>query len=455
MYKNKNVHLIGIGGVSMSGIAEMLINLGACVTGSDMAESKITKHLEQMGIKIFYGHYPEAIKNADVGGYTAAISKDVPERLKAQELKKELYERAEFLGQLMTLYKNRICISGTHGKSTTTGMISSIFLEAKLNPTIQIGAILPAINSTSHIGSKDYLIMEACEYVDSFLHFLPTAEVVTNIDNDHLDYFKNLDNIKKSFNKYASLLPKDGYLIVNNDNQNSDDLKFNTTGKVITYGIDKESDFQAINIKVDDEGFYSFDILKDNAQFLSINLQIKGFHNVYNALAAIAIASQYITNVDFFKEGIESYHGVERRFEYIGTYHDALIYDDYAHHPTEMQTTLETLNKIVHKKTFAIFQPHTYSRTKEHMDSFAQILKNFDEVIIAKIYPARETDDLGISGNTLVDAINKLGGNAVYINNFDDIVTYLKDKLMPQDIAITIGAGPINEVASKLKEKSK
>lgn len=454
MYKDKLIHMIGIGGVSMSGICEILLSFKAKVTGSDISPSKITKHLEDLGVQILYGHHPELIKNADIIIYTAAIKEDDPEMIEAKKLNKECYERAEFLGSLMPYFENRICISGTHGKSTTTGMISSIFLEANLNPTIQIGAILPCINSTSYIGDNKYLIMESCEYVDSFLKFLPTAEVITNIDNDHLDYFKNLDNIKKSFTKYASLVPQDGYFIYNVDDANSRCIINDIKGKIITYGINSDATYQAINIKTDNEGYYSFDILKNKEFFLTLNLQIKGKHNVYNALASTALANNYISDPNIIKKGLENYHGVERRFEYIGTYNGASIYDDYAHHPTELLTTLETLKKIKHQKSYAIFQSHTYSRTKEHLEAFADILKNFDEVIIAKIYPARETDDLGISGNTLVNKIESLGGNAIYIDNFDDIITYLKKNLKKDDIAITIGAGPINEVAHKLKEKS-
>lgn len=455
MFSNKTIHLIGIGGVSMSGIAEMLLSMGAIVTGSDVAESKITKHLESLGITIFYGHHPELIKDADIIVYSAAIHEDDPERLEVARLKKENYERAPFLGKLMLQYKNSLCISGTHGKSTTTGMVASIFLEAELNPTIQIGAILPSIHSTSRIGAHDYLIMEACEYVDSFLHFKPTAEIITNIDNDHLDYFKNLDNIKSSFQKYANLLPNNGYLILNEDDENSKCIT-KTDAKIITYGLQSDANFIAKNIEINEYGCYSFDVYHDHVYYIHINLELHGKHNIYNALAAIALASNYIYDKDSIRKGIEAYHGVERRFEFITEFKGARIYDDYAHHPTELQTIVNNLKDMKYHKSIAVFQPHTYSRTIEHLDQFADTLKDFDEVIIAKIYAAREENVYGVKEIDLVDKINANGDclKARFIEKEEDIISYLKENIEKGDFVITIGAGPINKIAYQLKEKN-
>lgn len=452
-YKDKKIHLIGIGGVSMSGIAEMLLSLNAIVTGSDLMETKITNHLSNLGIKIEYGHHPEMIDDADIIVYTAAIHEDDPERIRVQELKKPSFERAEFLGKLMTLYENRLCISGTHGKSTTTGMVSLIFLEAKLNPTIQIGAILPAINSTSYIGDNKYLIMESCEYVDSFLHFHPTSEIITNIDNDHLDYFKNLSNIQASFNKYANLLPETGFLIKNNDDENSQNIGIESIAKIITYGIKNKADFTAQNITSNDLGYYSFDVYYHDQIYTHINLNINGKHNVYNALASIALASNYLKDPNIIKNGIEKYHGVERRFERIGTYHNIMVYDDYAHHPTELKTTLESVQKVKHNKSWAIFQSHTYSRTKEHLQEFANVLSEFDNIIIAKIYPAREINTFNISEDMLVEKIKEENNNVIYIDDFDKIADYIKKNAQENDLVITIGAGPINTVANKIVGK--
>ncbi|MEG0826649.1 MAG: UDP-N-acetylmuramate--L-alanine ligase [Bacilli bacterium] len=451
MFKNKKVHMIGIGGISMSGIAEILIDFKAIVTGSDVTESKITKKLISQGVNIKYGHHPEMIKEADIVVYTAAISKEDPEKIEAINQNKILFERAEFLGQISKLYTNCLCISGTHGKSTTTSMVSLCFLEANLNPTIQVGALLPQINGNSFIGNKEYLIMEACEYVDSFLHFHPTAEIILNIDNDHLDYFKNLDNIKKSFKKYANLLPENGFLIVNNDDLNSKNIYAGIKATIVSYGIINSANYMAKNIISNDLGHYSFDCYYKDEFLVHIDLAVNGKHNVYNALATIALVKNYIFDIEVIKKGIENYHGIERRFEFIGKYKDVLIYDDYAHHPTEIATTIESVKQIKHNESWVVFQPHTYSRTKEHFDEFARILAEFDHVIIATIYAAREINTFNINEDMLVKKIKEYNDNAIYIDDIDKIVQFLKDNTKSNDLVITIGAGPINNVGLKFK----
>ncbi len=447
MFNKKTIHLIGIGGISMSSIALMLKNMNAKVTGSDIQESDITNNLIKEGITIEYGHHPEMVENADIVVYTAAIHETDPERNKYN---KTSYERAEFLGLLMKEFKNSLCVSGTHGKSTTTGMLANIFLTANLNPTIQVGAILPEINSNTHIGNHNYFIMEACEYVDSFLHFHPTSAIITNIDNDHLDYFKNLDNIKKSFHKYVGLLPEDGYLVKNNDDKNSNNLEKYTKAHVITYGINNNADYEAKNITCNNLGHYSFDIYHNYKYVTRINLNINGKHNIYNALSAFALSQNYIKDYNLIKKGLEEYHGVGRRFEYLGKFNGALIYDDYAHHPSEIKTTVESVKSVKHNESWAIFQSHTYSRTKEHLDSFANILSEFDHIIIATIYPAREINTFNISEDMLVEKIKEKNKNVIYINDFDKIVNYIKNNVKPNDLVITIGAGPINKVSKKL-----
>lgn len=450
MFNNKKIHLIGIGGVSMSSIALMLKKMNAIVTGSDIQESNFTRNLESKGIVIKYGHNPSMVKDADIVVYTAAISKDDPERIAIEEYKKESYERAEFLGQMMKAFKNNLCVSGTHGKSTTTGMVSLIFLESGLNPTIQVGAELSNIDGNTYLGSHDYLVLEACEYVDSFLHFFPTGVIITNIDNDHLDYFKNLDNIKKSFYKYVGLIPETGYLVKNNDDENSKELDKHTKAKVITYGINNKSDYMAKNIAMNDLGHYSFDIyFKDNF-IITINLNINGRHNVYNALAAFALSHEYISDINIIKNGLEKYRGVGRRFEYLGVFNGAYIYDDYAHHPSEIKTTLASVKEVKHNESWAIFQSHTFSRTKEHLEAFADVLSNFDHIIIAPIYPAREINTFNITEDMIVDKIKLKNPNVIYINSFDKITDYIKTNVKEKDLVITIGAGPINKVAKEL-----
>ena len=450
MYENKKIHLIGIGGISMSSIALMLKNMKASVTGSDMQETNITKSLIEKGITVLYGHHEELIEKADIIVYTAAIHENDPERITAKALNKPTYERAEFLGILMKEFKNSLCVSGTHGKSTTTGMLSLIFLEAGIKPTIQVGAILPEINGNTYLGGHEYFIMEACEYVDSFLHFHPTSAIITNIDNDHLDYFKNLDNIKSSFYKYVSLLPKEGFLVKNNDDVNSNELEKHTKANIITYGINNNSNYMAKNITCDNLGHYSYDLYKDNTYLINIKLNINGYHNIYNSMAAFALSHEYILDINVIKEALEKYHGVGRRFEYLGKINGAYIYDDYAHHPSEIKTTLESVKSVKHNESWAVFQSHTFSRTKEHLDEFAKVLAKFDHTIIAKIYPAREINTFNVSEEMLVDKIKISNPNVIYIDDFDKIVDYLKENIKEEDLIITIGAGPINYVSQKL-----
>ena len=450
MFQNKKVHMIGIGGISMSGIAYMVKDLGAIVTGSDVNFSSITDKLNADGILVNIGHHPEMINDADIIVYTAAIKEDDPERLMAKNLDKKTYERAEFLGLLSKSYENCLCISGTHGKSTTTGMVATCFLEAKLNPTIQIGAMLKEINGNIHIGSQKYLIMESCEYADSFLHFFPTGIIITNIDNDHLDYFKTLDNIKKSFKKYINLLPDNGILVLNNDDDNAKDIIDGFDKKVITYGINNNADYMAKNISKNELGHYSFDIYSNDKFITNINLGISGKHNVYNALAAFILSNNYINDINIVKIGLEKYRGVGRRFEYLGKYNGAFVFDDYAHHPTEIKTTLDAVVNTKHNKNWAIFQSHTYSRTKEHLDEFADVLSNFDNIIIAPIYAAREINTFNISENMLVDKIKQKNKNVVYLDSFEKIENYLKQNVKENDLIITIGAGDVYKIAKDL-----
>ncbi len=453
MYKDKKIHMIGIGGVSMSGIAHMLLDMDAVVTGSSNENNNYIKALQEKNVKIFLEHKKENVENIDIVIYTAAIKEDNEELKYARENNIECYERAEFLGLLSKEYKNCICISGTHGKSTTTGFTSEVFLEANLNPTIQIGATLPSIKSNIKIGSKDYLIMESCEFADSFLHFFPTSSIITNIDNDHLDYFGTLENIQKSFAKFTSLIPTDGYLLINNDDENSKIL-LDTNTNVITYALENEADFTAKNIIYKNNGCATYDIYMNEEYIISIDLNVPGKHNVYNSLAVFALSTNYITDVNIIKNGLENYVGVGRRFEYIGKFNNALIYDDYAHHPTEIETTFDSLNNVTYNKNWAVFQAHTYSRTHEHLKEFAEVLSMFDNIIIAPIYAAREINTYGVSEEQLVTLIKEKNNNTVFIDSFEKIENYLKENVKEKDIVITIGAGPINEVANALKKEN-
>lgn len=445
----KNIHLIGIGGASMYSIAAMLHHDKVKVTGSDLSYTSNIEHLEKLGIKITIGHNPEVLKQAELVIYTAAISEDDPELIFAKENNIEIVERAVFLGEYTKNYENLICISGTHGKSTTTGMIATIFLNAKLNPTVQIGASLKKINGNYFIGDKKYFILEACEYVDSFLNFNPTSEVILNIDNDHLDYFGNITNTKKSFQKYINKLPDDGLVVINGDDVNCHDLKLNNK-KFITYGIINNAFYQAKNITTSVLGFPTFDLYVEGKYEDTYSLSVLGNHNILNALAAIGIAKNYGINNKVIKESLKEYHGVGRRLEYLGEYNKTHIFDDFAHHPTEIKATYNATKNINHNNTWAIFQSHTYSRTYEHLKEFASILSKFDKIIICDIYPAREINIWEVKEDELVELISKENKNVKHISTYEEIADYLKENVQANDLILTIGAGPINNVAKIL-----
>jgi len=450
--KYKNVFMIGIGGISMSGIAEILKAWGVSVSGSNNVSSKVTDHLTSIGVDVKIGHDAKNINNHDLVIYTAAISQDNPELLKAQELGIPAIERADFVGEMTKAFKETICISGTHGKSTTSSMVSSCFLSANLDPTIQIGAELNLINGNFRVGKSDYLILEACEYVDSFLKFHPKAEIILNIDNDHLNYFKNLENIKKSFTRYVNLVPEDGIVIVNDDDENCKEIYNDCKGKVIKYSIENETaDYYAKNITFNDLGYPTFDVYHNGELFISVNLSVLGIHNVSNALATIVLCHEYNLNNESIIEGLKLYTGVGRRFEFLGSYKEnILVYDDYAHHPTEIETTVNSVKCVKHNESWAVFQPHTYSRTAEHYKEFGEILANFDHIVIAEIYGAREINTFNISEQDIINVIKPINQNVINIMKYDEIVDYLKENVKANDLVITIGAGPVNEVGLKL-----
>ena len=449
--KYKNVHMIGIGGVSMSGIAAILTNWGINVTGSDASQSESTDKLMSMGIKVTIGHNLEDVAKSDVVVYSAAIKQDDPEMLEAKRLNIPTIERADFLGDLTRCYKDTICISGTHGKTTTTSMISLCFLEALKDPSIQVGAFLKNIDGNYRVGNSEHFIIEACEYVESFLKFSPKAEIILNIDNDHLDYFKTFENIKKAFIKYVKLLPDDGLLVINGDDSNCLELPQYTNCNVLTYGIkNKNVDFYADNISFDNDGFASFDVFFKNEFFCNISLSVPGMHNVLNALACIALCNYYGISKKDLETALHSFTGAHRRFEFKGKVNGASIYDDYGHHPTEIKATFNSLKNKKYNQSWVVFQPHTYSRTKNLLDDFADALKDFDNIIVLDIYAAREVNTFNISSKDLVDKIISLGKNAMYIPDFDECVSYIKNNIKENDILLTLGAGTVTKIGPML-----
>lgn len=453
--KGKHIYMIGIGGVSMSGIADILINMGYKVSGSDRVNSVITDKLKENGIRVYVPQSKNNITDdIDFLVYTAAIKEDNVEMIEAKKKKIPMMERGEFLGEITKLYSNTIGIAGTHGKTSTTSMVSLIFLEAGRDPTIQVGSILSNINGNYRVGKSDTLIIEACEYCDSFLSFKQKSAIILNIDNDHLDYFKNLENIKKSFNKYVSHLPNDGYLVINNDDKNSSELKDNTSAKVVTYGINNDSDYMATDIDYDDEGCARFNVINDGNNLGRIELSVPGEHNVLNALSAIALASSYDISFEDIKKGIKKYKGASRRLEYKGKFKGACVYDDYGHHPTEIMATSNAIHKKQYNESWVIFEAHTYSRAYKHKDDFAKALKNFDHIIVTDIYAAREENVYGITEDDIVKAIKKYGKEAFYISNYDDIKLYLSQYVHDGDLILTLGAGNVTKVADLLVSKN-
>ncbi len=452
--KYKKIYFIGIGGVSMSGIAHTLKHFGFDVSGSDATNSDTIKFLIDSGIPVYIGTNPENIKKVDLVVYTAAISKDNPELVMANHLNIPTMERAVFLGLLTKCFNDTITISGTHGKTTTTSMISLCFLNAKLDPSIQVGAYLKNISGNYIVGNSDYFILEACEYVESFLHFFPKSAIVLNIDNDHLDYFKNIDNIENAFIKYVKLLPDNGLLVTNADDKRCLNLINYAQCKIVTYGIDnQQADFIAKNIVFDDNGFPEFDVYSQNEFYSHIKLSVPGKHNVLNALACISMCNYYNINSEIIKSSLLEFTGANRRMEFKGTFNKNIsIFDDYAHHPTEIKATALALQNKKFNKSWAVFQPHTYSRTKNLLDDFANALLNFDNIIITDIYAAREKDTHNISSKDLADKVKSLGANVEYISDFKDIVSYLKKNAEDNDIVVTIGAGTVTEIGPMLIE---
>ena len=452
--KYKNIHMIGIGGVSMSGIAEILHNWGFNVTGSDWADSETIQILIKRGIKVTIGHNLEDVKKADVIVYSAAIKQDDPEMIIAKELNIPTIERADFLGEITRCFEDTICISGTHGKTTTTSMVSLCFVNALTDPSIQVGAYLKQLDGNYRVGNSEHFIIEACEYVESFLKFSPKAEIILNIDNDHLDYFKTFENIKNAFIKYVKLLPDNGILIINGDDKNCLDLSKYTNADIITYGINNQDvNFYAKNIIFNDDGFAKFDVYHNNQFLDTFELSVPGIHNVSNALACISICMKYNISKEVIKSSLLKFTGAHRRFEFKGKINNSVsVYDDYGHHPTEITATAKSLMNKKYNKSWVIFQPHTYSRTKNLLDDFANALLNFDNVIVLDIYAAREVNTYNISSKDLVDKLVSLGKSALYIPDFEECTKYVTEHVNDNDIVLTLGAGTVTNIGPMLVE---
>lgn len=452
--KEKYIHMIGIGGVSMSGIAEILVSMGFKVSGSDSTESDTTNRLKNDGINIFIGQKSENITD-DIAmvAYTAAIKNDNPELLEAKKRNIPCIERSELLGELTRLYKSTIAICGTHGKTTTTSMAAFCFIDGNLDPTVQVGADLRKLGNTNYkIGASDYFIIEACEYVRSFLSFSPKSIVLLNIEEDHLDYYKDLNDIKSAFSDFLSYVNSDGVIVYNNDDKNCIDVAKDKNAPKITFGINNNSDWMAKNIKLEN-GFYTFEATSNN-ESVFIKLNVPGYHNIYNALATIAISRYYNIDLNTIKNSLFDFTGAHRRFEFVGYLNGAKIYDDYAHHPTEIKALIKAANELTPNKLWVVFQPHTYTRTYTLFNEFSCCFEEADTLILTSIYAAREKDTGLVSSKALSEAINSKKNNCIYIENFDDIKKYLKENVKPNDIILTVGAGSITKLGYEIRENT-
>lgn len=446
-----HVHFIGIGGISMSGLAEILLKEGFAISGSDSKESALTKKLESEGARIFYGQKAEnIIDGIECVVYTAAINRANPELMEAVAQKIPLLTRAELLGQLMKNYSTAIAVSGTHGKTTTTSMISHILLAAEKDPTISVGGILKSIGGNIRVGKSETFLTEACEYTNSFLHLFPTISVILNIEEDHLDFFKDIEDIRASFRHFTELLPESGTLVINGEIDRYSEIYQGLPCNVLTYGSSPEYDYSCSDISYDENGHATFDLFIKGQPAGHIALSVTGDHNVSNALSAIAVADLLDIPIDVIAEGLLSFTGTDRRFEYKGDYQGVTVVDDYAHHPTEIAATLKAAQHFPHKEIWCVFQPHTYTRTKAFFHEFAEALSHTDHLVLADIYAARETDTLGVSSAALAEEARSLGTDAVYLPSFEEIEAFLKENCRAGDLIITMGAGDVVKIGENL-----
>lgn len=431
--------ILGIGGVSMSSIALLLLDMGYKVSGYDERHGQYTDLVEAHGIEVVYGDGIPSLSEVGLVVYTAAIKEDNPIITLAKKKNIPCVVRADFLGELMKCYKTRIGVSGTHGKSTTTGMISEIHLAANTDPTIMIGADLPSINSGLKIGGKNSFIFEACEYKDSFLSFAPTMSVVLNVELDHTDYFLSLDQMKTSYTEFMSI---SGMAVVCADNENAVEASKKYGGEAFYYSVkDEKADFFAKDIKLV-KGFAEFDAYVNQKFFAHVKLSVPGEFQVSNALAAIGASYLSGIDADSIKRGLEAFRGVGRRFQYRGEYNGAEIFDDYAHHPDEIKATLSMAKLLEKSRVFVVYQPHTYSRTHDLFHAFANSFGDCYEVIFADIYAAREKNTYGISSKNLADAVE----NGKYLGGFEEIADYMRKTLKKDDLLIIMGAGDITKL---------
>ncbi len=449
------VYFMGIGGISMSGLAEILLRENFTVSGSDIKESDITETLKACGATIYIGQVASNITDdIDLVVYTAAISKDNEEFLEVQKRNIPLLTRAQLLGQIMSNYKYGIAISGTHGKTTTTSMMSHVLLAADTDPTISIGGMLDVIGGNIRVGKSDYFVTEACEYTNSYHSFNPYISIILNVDEDHLDFFSGIDEIVESFKTFAEILPEDGLLVINGDMEHKERIVSDLDCNIYTFGLNPDNKYSATDITFDEEGHPTYTLVIDGKKSETISLHSTGIHNVINSLSVIAVCDFLDISHGSVKKGLFDCTSAKRRFEHKGvTDKGVKILDDYAHHPTEIAATLKAAKNTPHNELWCVFQPHTYTRTYALLDKFAEALSTCDHVILADIYAAREKDTGMVSSKDLEIKINELGGNAQHIGDFLSIEKFVEKNCKKNDLLITMGAGNVDSIGNSLLKK--
>ncbi|SFB14535.1 UDP-N-acetylmuramate--L-alanine ligase [Clostridium frigidicarnis] len=442
--KNKKVHFIGIGGISMSGLAAILLNNGYKVSGSDMKSSTITDRLKSKKAEIYIGHKASNINDVDLVVYTAAVPSDNEELLYAKENNILLMDRAEFLGLIMKGHKFNVAVAGTHGKTTTTSMLSHVTLKSNLDPTILVGADLDIIEGNFRIGASEYFITEACEYKESFLKFYPYIGILLNIDADHLDYYRDINHIEETFLKFVNLIPEDGYAIGCADDSRVLNVLKDSKCNTLTYGIDN-GDLIAKNIKFTGHGS-SFDVILNNEFLFKIDLMVPGKHNILNALGTIASSLILKVSYNDIIDGLKEFTGAHKRFEFKGEKNGVTVIDDYAHHPVEIKATLSSTKNMNYNNVYCVFQPHTYTRTYTLFNDFVESFYDCDELILMDIYAAREKDTGLVSSNELGEKLREKGIKCVNVHSHEEALNYIKPRLSEGDLLMTVGAGDVVKV---------
>ena len=433
----RRAHLVGVGGVSMSPLAEVLHGAGMVITGSDMHDSATVEHLRSLGIHVTVGHRAENVAGAELVIRTAAVHDVNPEIAAAREAGIPVFERAQAWGSIMKHYRNALCISGTHGKTTTTSMCTHIIMAAGLDPTVMIGGTLPLLGAGHRVGRGETIILESCEYCNSFLSFFPTVAVILNIEADHLDFFKDLEDVEHSFRRFADRVPEGGRIIANRDDANTMRTLEGESRPVTTFGLEA-GDVHAAGL-IWERGLPAFDVVYRGETFAHVSLRVPGVYDVTSSLACAAASPALGVSPRAAVGGRACVRGAGRRLEHKGSFHGAEVFDDYAHHPGELKALLDTARTLGYERVICAFQPHTYTRTAALFDDFAEVLKKPDVTLLAEIFAARETNDIGISSRDLAEQIP----GAEYYATLPEVTARLRELARPGDLILTVGAGDI------------